>query len=106
MKILNKSEKTILEVTDKNRIKKLLGYPDKFEKVEDEQPSYFRNDNKKNNKKDDSKKDKVKEEVKPIENENNDAILNNPEETQNNLEDEQPSDENFENKNEEENNEM
>ena len=54
MKILNKSENAILEVTDKKRIEKLLGYPDKFEVIEDEQPSYFQ-DNKK------GKKDKTNE---------------------------------------------
>ena len=43
MKILNKSDNVIIEVTDKNRIEKLLGYPDKFEPIEekltDEEPA-------------------------------------------------------------------
>lgn len=33
MKILNKESNTIIEVKDKNRIEKLLGYPDKFEAI-------------------------------------------------------------------------
>ena len=35
MKILNKSDNVIIEVTDENRIEKLLGYPDKFEPIEE-----------------------------------------------------------------------
>lgn len=59
MKILNKSENIILDVTDEDRIKKLLGYPDKFKVIEDEQPSYFQ-DNKKGKK--NGNKNKIAEE--------------------------------------------
>lgn len=61
MKILNKSENIILEVVDEDRIKKLLGYPDKFEKVEEEQPSYFQNEKK--GKKGGKKSEPIEEEV-------------------------------------------
>lgn len=33
MKFLNKETKTIIETTDKDRIEKFKGYPDKFEEV-------------------------------------------------------------------------
>lgn len=36
MKILNKSDNIIIDVEDKTRIEKLLGYPDKFEIVKEE----------------------------------------------------------------------
>lgn len=39
MKFLNKETKTVLEVTDKNRIEKFKGYPDKFIVIEDEKVS-------------------------------------------------------------------
>lgn len=35
MKILNKIDNIILEVKEKDRIEKLLGYPDRFEKIEE-----------------------------------------------------------------------
>lgn len=46
MKILNKTDNTTIEVKDKTRIEKLLGYPDKFEIVEEEnnEPVYFKNE--------------------------------------------------------------
>ena len=51
MKILNKSDNIIIEVEDKTRIEKLLGYPDKFEIVEEEnnEPAYFKNEEIENN---------------------------------------------------------
>lgn len=33
MKILNKEDNKVIDVKDKTRIEKLLGYPDKFEEV-------------------------------------------------------------------------
>ena len=36
MKILNKIDNIVIEVSDKNRINKLLGYPDRFEIFEEE----------------------------------------------------------------------
>lgn len=39
MKFLNKETKTVIETTDKIRIAKFKGYPDKFEEVkEDKKP--------------------------------------------------------------------
>ena len=38
VKIKNLSDNKIIEVKDKERIEKLLGYPDKFELVEEEKP--------------------------------------------------------------------
>jgi hypothetical protein len=35
MKLLNKDNNSIIEITDKARIEKLLGYPDRFEKIEE-----------------------------------------------------------------------
>lgn len=35
MKILNKIDNIILDVKEKDRIEKLLGYPDRFEKIEE-----------------------------------------------------------------------
>lgn len=35
MKFKNLETNTIIEVTDKNRIKKFQGYPDKFEQIEE-----------------------------------------------------------------------
>jgi hypothetical protein len=35
MKILNKIDNIILDVKEKERIEKLLGYPDRFEKIEE-----------------------------------------------------------------------
>lgn len=35
MRFLNKETKTIIETTDKNRIAKFKGYPDKFEEVKE-----------------------------------------------------------------------
>ena len=37
-KIKDLSDNKIIEVKDKERIEKLLGYPDKFELVEEEKP--------------------------------------------------------------------
>jgi hypothetical protein len=51
MKILNKSDNIIIEVEDKTRIEKLLGYPDKFEIVKEEnnEPAYFKSEEIENN---------------------------------------------------------
>ena len=38
MKILNKIDNIILDVKEKERIEKLLGYPDRFEKIEETKP--------------------------------------------------------------------
>lgn len=48
MKILNKESNTVIEIKDKNRIEKLLGYPDKFEEVKEEKKKVVK-DNKEEN---------------------------------------------------------
>jgi hypothetical protein len=37
MKLLNKENNSIIETNDEARIEKLLGYPDKFEKIEEKE---------------------------------------------------------------------
>ena len=50
VKIKDLSDNKIIEVKDKERIEKLLGYPDKFEVVEVKEVKKIKTETKKNNK--------------------------------------------------------